>query len=111
MGHLSSCTAPLCCDMIVQYSTLLICAQSLLCLDKKNFQNQWWVLSCLGIMSSTREYEGRLGFDRKLSRGGPLNSKWKLILTVLNQESFIYHSLPRKDEHDLMRMHTCSDIN
>ncbi len=39
------------------------------------FQNQWWVLTCLGIMSSAREYEGRLRFSRKLSHGAPLNKK------------------------------------
>ncbi len=41
------------------------------------FQNQWSVLTCLGIMSSAREYEGRLRFGQKLSHGGRLN--WLLL--------------------------------
>ena len=45
-----------------------------LCLDKLKptigFEKK---ITCLGIMSSAREYESRLWFGKKLSSGGPLN--------------------------------------
>ncbi len=54
------------------------------------FQNQWWVLTCPGIKSSAREYDGRLQFGQKLSRGGPL--RWSCrVFTDIFSESRLRH--------------------
>ena len=70
------------------------------------FPNQWWMLTCLGIMSSAMDYESRLRFGQKLSHGGPLTKSSK-TLPIANYQSHSHEVPFRFPQSDIFGIIIC----